>query len=99
MRVTLRKNSCVPRRAAVEEDLEKGPKQGSNKMMGATPEWDPHFIETLGSSLPAVSTPIFASIYWLSITYIEEFLEIVHTFAPLQPQHLQNFVYAETFGE
>ena len=31
-------------------------------MTGATPVWDPYFIETLGGSFSAVSTPLIARV-------------------------------------
>ena len=44
------------------EDAEDGGRALVQNMTGATPVWDPYFIETLGGSFSAVSTPQIARV-------------------------------------
>ena len=52
------------------------------EMTGATPVWDPHFIETLEGSFSAVSTPLIAR----NGAFCSIFRDLpdLHTFAPLK---------------
>ena len=51
-------------------------------MTGATPVWDPHFIETLEGSFSAGSTPLIARVGAFFSIFRD--LQDLHSFAPLE---------------
>ena len=60
-------------------------------MTGATPVWDPYFIETLEGSFSSVSTPLMTRVGAFFSIFRD--LQDLHSFAPLQIQEiLQNLV-------
>ena len=60
-------------------------------MTGATPVWDPHFIEILRGSFSAVSTATIARVG--ASFHIFRDLQDLHAFAPLQTQNINYFSF------
>ena len=63
-------------------------------MTGATPLWNPHFIETLEGSFSSVSTATIARVG--AFFRIFQDLQDLHSFAPLQTQNFSKISFEKS---
>ena len=74
-----------PREEEEEEEEEDHREEETFFMTGATPLWNPHFIETLEGSFSSVSTATIARVG--AFFRIFQDLQDLHSFAPLRTQN------------